>query len=100
MRRGDDFAWFGRPEIVPFDLIYVAPPQYKALWQKALLAIDARPELLTERGQVVVQIFPKEDDPHLPLVNLVRYDERQYGSTRLMFYTRPSALAAEDQATN
>lgn len=98
--RGDAFAYLARPEIVPFDLIYIAPPQYKELWQKALLAIDARPELLTPRGQAVVQIFPKEDNPDLPLVNLVRYDERQYGSTRLMFYTRPSALAEERPATD
>ncbi len=81
--RGDAFAYLARPEIEPFDLIYIAPPQYKSLWQKALLAVDARPELLTERGQVVVQIFPKEDDPALPLLHLRRYDERQYGSTRL-----------------
>jgi 16S rRNA G966 N2-methylase RsmD len=84
--RGDAFAYLARPEIEPFDLIYIAPPQYKSLWQKALLAVDARPELLTERGQVVVQIFPKEDDPDLPLLHLRRYDERQYGSTRLIFY--------------
>ncbi|MEI2693412.1 MAG: 16S rRNA (guanine(966)-N(2))-methyltransferase RsmD [Anaerolineae bacterium] len=84
--RGDAFAYLVRPEIEPFDLIYIAPPQYKSLWQKALLAVDARPELLTARGQVVVQIFPKEDDPDLPLLHLRRYDERQYGSTRLIFY--------------
>lgn len=84
--RGDAFAYLARPDLVPFDLIYVAPPQYKSLWQKALQLIDARPELLTERGQVVVQIFPKEDDPALPLVHLRRYDERQYGSTSLIFY--------------
>lgn len=84
--RGDAFAYLARPEIEPFDLIYIAPPQYKQLWQKALQAVDARPELLTERGQVVVQIFPKEDDPALPLLHLRRYDERQYGSTRLIFY--------------
>ncbi|MFZ2488008.1 MAG: 16S rRNA (guanine(966)-N(2))-methyltransferase RsmD [Anaerolineae bacterium] len=84
--RGDAFAYLARPDLVPFDLIYVAPPQYKSLWQKALQLIDARPELLTERGQVVVQIFPKEDDPALSLVHLRRYDERQYGSTSLIFY--------------
>jgi 16S rRNA (guanine(966)-N(2))-methyltransferase RsmD len=91
--RGDAFAYLTRPEIEPFDLIYIAPPQYKGMWQKALLAVDARPELLTARGQVVVQIFPKEDDPALPLTHLRRYDERQYGSTRLIFY-EPQASGA------
>ena len=84
--RGDAFDYLRKPALAPFDLIYVAPPQYQSLWQKALLLIDSRPELLTAGGQVVVQIHPKEDDPELSLINLVRYDERQYGSTRLMFY--------------
>lgn len=84
--RGDAFDYLRRPALAPFDVIYIAPPQYQSLWQKALLLVDARPELLTPDGQAVVQIHPKEDDPDLALLNLVRYDERQYGSTRLMFY--------------
>lgn len=84
--RGDSFAYLVRPDLEPFDVIYVAPPQYQGLWQKALLSIDARPGLLTKDGQVIVQLHPKEDDPGLNLTNLVRYDERQYGSTRLVFY--------------
>ncbi|NIV37250.1 MAG: 16S rRNA (guanine(966)-N(2))-methyltransferase RsmD, partial [Anaerolineae bacterium] len=38
--RADVFKFLVRtPQ--PFDLIYVAPPQYQALWSKALLALDA-----------------------------------------------------------
>jgi len=84
--RGDAFDYLRRAGVGPFDVIYIAPPQYQELWQKALQLVDGRPELLTADGQVVVQIHPKEDDPDLPLEKLVRYDERQYGSTRLMFY--------------
>ena len=84
--RGDAFDYLRRADVGHFDLIYVAPPQYQELWQKALLLIDGRPELLTAEGQTVVQIHPKEDDPDLLLQNLVRYDERQYGSTRLIFF--------------
>ena len=69
-----------------FDVIYIAPPQYWGLWKKALLAIDAWPEVLAENGQTIVQIFPKEYDPDLVLANLVCYDDRQYGSTRLLFF--------------
>lgn len=68
----------------PFDLIYVAPPQYQELWAKALLALDAK-SLLTPMGQVVVQIHPKEAQD-LPLRELLLYRERQYGSTLLRFY--------------
>lgn len=95
--RGDAFAYLGRANLLPFDVIYIAPPQYQGLWKKALFLIDAQPDLLTEHGQVIVQIFPKEDEPDLPLIHLARYDERQYGSTKLMFFrlrTESQALAA------
>ena len=74
------------PNLGPFDVIYIAPPQYLGLWKKALLAVDARPELLADNGQAIVQIFPKEYEPDLVLANLVCYDDRQYGSTRLLFF--------------
>ena len=69
----------------PFDLIYVAPPQYLGLWSKTLLALDAVPEWLYPRGLAVVQIFPKEIEP-LSLANLRLSDQRKYGSTLLCFY--------------
>jgi 16S rRNA (guanine(966)-N(2))-methyltransferase RsmD len=84
--RGDAFAYLARPDLQPFDVIYIAPPQYQGLWKKALLAVDARPELLSADGQAIVQIFHKEFDEELVLRNLVGYDDRQYGSTRLLFY--------------
>ncbi len=68
----------------PFDIIYVAPPQYEGLWAKAVLALDAG-HLLTPMGQVVVQIHPKEAQD-LPLRELVLFRKRQYGSTLLRFY--------------
>ena len=34
----------------PFDLIYIAPPQYQGLWSKTLLALDAVPEWLDPNG--------------------------------------------------
>lgn len=84
--RGNAFAYLRRPELAPFDVIYIAPPQYQGLWKRALLAVDARPTLLGQAGQAIVQIHPKEDDPNLALARLIRYDERQYGSTKLLFF--------------
>jgi 16S rRNA (guanine(966)-N(2))-methyltransferase RsmD len=82
---GDAFAYLARPDLLPFDVIYIASPQYQGLWLKALQAVDARPALLTEFGQTIVQIFPKEwTEPGL--VNLVLLDRRQYGSTALYFF--------------
>lgn len=82
---GDAFAFLARADAGAFDLIYIAPPQYRQLWEKALRLVDARPHLLTAAGQVVVQIHPKEDRL-LDLAALRRCDERTYGSTLLVFY--------------
>ncbi len=78
-----------------FDLIYVAPPQYKRLWADALLLIDERPELLrpvsgepgeeNEGGLVIVQIDPKEYE-RLDLGNLQETRQKRYGNTLLIFY--------------
>jgi 16S rRNA (guanine(966)-N(2))-methyltransferase RsmD len=73
----------GEPE--PFDLIYIAPPQYQGLWKQALLALEAKGGWLAPDGVAIVQIFPKELEP-LSLGSLQMTDERQYGSTLLCFY--------------
>lgn len=80
---GDAFQFIAHDE-GPFDIIYVAPPQYQHLWSKTLLALDERP-LLAPEGLIVVQIFPKEFEP-LPLNRYVLTDRRTYGSTALCFY--------------
>ena len=77
----------------PFDLVYVAPPQYLGLWNKTLMALDARPGWLSANGLVVVQIFPKEWEPvHLATLQLT--DQRKYGSTMLCFF-EPTSVEAD-----
>jgi 16S rRNA (guanine(966)-N(2))-methyltransferase RsmD len=82
--KADVFKYLqGEPQ--PFDLVYVAPPQYEGLWSQTLLALEANPGWLHELGLVVVQIFPKELEP-LRLETLQLFDQRKYGSTLLCFY--------------
>lgn len=88
--KGDAFKFLEGTYHTPYDIIYIAPPQYKGLWLKALMMIEARPDLLTEDGVVIVQIHPKEFE-EAPIDNLVLYDERKYGSTLLCFYERVSS---------
>lgn len=95
--QGDSFAFLERHTGDAFDLIYVAPPQYKGLWRKALLAIDGKPELLAEYGVVIVQIHPREESP-LELATLEEYDRRKYGSVLLIFYANKEDLAEDDGA--
>jgi 16S rRNA (guanine966-N2)-methyltransferase len=82
--RSDAFAFLERPNLEPFDIIYVAPPQYERLWIKAVLAVDAHPSLLNADGQLIVQIHPKEQED-LDLKHLRVEDQRRYGSTVLLF---------------
>jgi 16S rRNA (guanine966-N2)-methyltransferase len=82
--RADVFQFLARePEM--FDLIYVAPPQYQQLWAQTLFAIDTRAGWLSQDGLVVVQVFPKEFEPH-ELRSMRLIDQRKYGSTLLCFF--------------
>lgn len=85
----DAFVYLQRPRPEAFDTIYIAPPQYKGLWQKALLAVDTHLEHLQPDGIVVVQIDPTERE-EIVLETLRPYDERKYGSTLLWFFERPA----------
>jgi 16S rRNA (guanine966-N2)-methyltransferase len=83
---GDAFRYLEQTASAGFDVIYIAPPQYRGLWLRALQAVDARcRELLAGGGQAIVQVFPKEwSEPGLTALELL--DRRQYGSTALFFY--------------
>lgn len=72
-----------------FDYVFIAPPQYKELWLRAIRALDENIGWLSPDGWVIVQIHPVEDaDPDLK--NLVEFDRRQYGSVLFLFYERTS----------
>jgi 16S rRNA G966 N2-methylase RsmD len=68
-----------------FDYVYIAPPQYKGLWLRALQVLDSQKNLLHEDAWVIVQIHPKEYES-VSLLHLEEFDQRQYGSTLLVFY--------------
>ena len=88
---GDAFRYLEQPAPGAFDVIYIAPPQYRGLWLRALQAVAAHlPGLLADGGQVIVQVFPKEwAEPSL--TNLELLDRRQYGSTALFFFGEKAA---------
>jgi len=84
---GDAFSYLSSQPKIPFDLIYIAPPQYKLMWQKALKLLDKNPGWLGADGQIIVQINPNEwAEPALD--NLQVFDKRKYGDTLLVFYER------------
>lgn len=80
----DAFNWLASQSKTQFDLIYVAPPQYKGMWEKAVDLIDQNPLLLSDDGQVIVQINPLEWVDKI-YTNLQVFDLRKYGDTLLVF---------------
>lgn len=88
--RENVYRYLKKPPATPYDLIYVAPPQYKDMWQETLKLLDARPQWLSPQGILVAQIHPVEFE-ELELQSFVLNDERKYGSTLLCFYSpRPN----------
>jgi 16S rRNA (guanine966-N2)-methyltransferase len=84
--RLDAFAYLRDRIGDPFDVVYVAPPQYHDVWLQVVRLIDQQPgRYLTADGLVIVQIDPKEF-ADLPLENLILSDRRRYGRTMLCFY--------------
>jgi 16S rRNA (guanine(966)-N(2))-methyltransferase RsmD len=67
-----------------FDYVYIAPPQYKELWLRAVLSIDQKGGWLSKDAWVIAQIHPVEYQK-LSLSNLEEFDQRSYGSTLLVF---------------
>lgn len=88
VRQGDAFQFLRSSLQIPFDYIFIAPPQYKSLWMDAITLLDKSISLLSEDGWVIVQIDPVEDT-EIKLINLIEFDRRRYGSTLLLFYARP-----------
>lgn len=86
--RIDAFHYLTAFERQGFDFVYVAPPQYKGLWQRGLSSLDRRPEWLNPDAWVIAQIDPVEYES-LPLEGLIEFDQRKYGSTLLVFYELP-----------
>jgi 16S rRNA (guanine(966)-N(2))-methyltransferase RsmD len=89
VRRADAFAYLSAEPDRTFEYIYIAPPQYKEMWAKALELLDENPGWLAEDGWVIVQIAPREYKTAAPAIqNLEEFDQRKYGSTLLVFYQR------------
>jgi 16S rRNA (guanine(966)-N(2))-methyltransferase RsmD len=93
VRMQDAFELLRRPPDMPYDYIFVAPPQYHHLWRRTLETLDAHPAWIHDGITVIVQVDPTELEP-INLHHLVEYDRRRYGKTLLLFY---AATAAEGE---
>jgi 16S rRNA (guanine(966)-N(2))-methyltransferase RsmD len=87
IQRGDAFTLLSRGADAHFEYIYIAPPQYHEMWEKALEYLDENIGWLTDDGSAIVQIDPKEYKS-LALEQLEEIEQRKYGTTLLAFYQR------------
>lgn len=85
VKKTDAFAFLKR-STEKFDLIYIAPPQFKQIWIFAMQHLAERPEMLSKGGQIIVQIDPKEYE-ELTLSAFKETARRKYGNTELIFYS-------------
>lgn len=92
--RMDAFTLVERAPDRQFDYVYIAPPQYKELWEKAILLLDDQPSWLSADAWVIVQLHPVEYKK-LELKHLDEFDQRKYGSTLLVFYEHVPEASSE-----
>jgi 16S rRNA G966 N2-methylase RsmD len=69
----------------PFELIFVAPPQWQGLWPRAVALLDREPGWLAGGAVVIAQHDPAERTA-LDLTGLVVTDERAYGRVAFTFF--------------
>ena len=58
---GDAFSYLQNKVSMRFEYIFIAPPQYKGWWEKAMKLVDENIALLADDGWVIVQIHPVEE---------------------------------------
>jgi 16S rRNA (guanine966-N2)-methyltransferase len=80
-----DVLVYLRGSPAPFDVIFVAPPQWRELWTPAVQLLDQRPGWLAPDGVIVVQHDPSES-AGVALQHLRQSSERTYGRVRFTFF--------------
>lgn len=89
--RKDAFVFLREAPVEAFDFIYIAPPQYQSMWEKAMKTLDENPGWAGSDTQVLVQIHPKEFIEGIGYTNFRLFDRRSYGDTLLVFFECTSA---------
>ena len=82
---GRDVFGYLQESPVPFDVIFVAPPQWHGLWPRAVALLDRERGWLADGAVAVAQHDPAESAP-LDLAHLELADERTYGRVRFTFF--------------
>lgn len=87
----DAFFFLSLPPTQAYEMIYIAPPQYKGMWQKAMDLLGQQPAFLSPEGQIIVQINPVEWEERRYNA-YSEFDRRKYGDTLLVFFEHAQAV--------
>ena len=85
--RLNSFSYLNKLPDQSYDYIFIAPPQYKNLWIRAIHVLDSNHGWLSPDGWIIVQIHPVEYE-ELLLTHIFENDKRHYGSTDLIFFQK------------
>jgi 16S rRNA G966 N2-methylase RsmD len=83
--QADAFSFLGRQPDRTFDYIYIAPPQYKGMWERAITLLDSHSGWFNSDSWIIVQIDPLEYS-QMSLDHLAEFEQRKYGNTMLIFF--------------
>ena len=87
----DAFQFLEKSRESPFDIIFVAPPQWRGMCQSALDSLCKEIRLLADEGMVIAQ-----HDPHefvqVDSDILIEYRRKIYGGVQLNFYRKEGNL--------
>ena len=83
----DAFKYLQKTNNKQFEYIFIAPPQYKKMWEWTLSILEANPDHLADDGWLIVQIDPLEY-VEIKSTHFEKIDQRKYGSTLLLFFSK------------
>ncbi len=83
--RMNAFTLLQRAADCTFDYVFIAPPQYKETWKRAIESLDNHVDWLEEGAWIIIQIHPVEYEA-IEMTNLFEFDQRKYGSVLFAFY--------------
>ncbi len=95
IRAADFFRTLLIPPSAPFDILYIAPPQYRGIWLRALSALEKTPGWWHRESLIIVQIDPRERE-EIQLPSWEERDWRRYGNTALWFFAPCLEMKASD----
>ena len=84
--RMDALRMLALPPNRKFDYVFIAPPQYKGLWLRAIQELDDNSSWLDADAWVIIQIHPVEYEA-LKMKHLGEFDQRKYGSVLFVFFS-------------